>query len=277
VLRSAGSALTSLNSVKHPLLKVLLPLAAGVLMFAGWYALHHSLSDDSRFLLPSPSAILQAFHDNRAVLTRATINTTQGALLGFGLAIVGSFAMALVLSLSTWVRASLYPYLMIMQMTPIIVIAPMLVLWTEAGLTSVAIITFLISFFPLVVNTTQGLLSTDRNLVELFRMQRARRWQEILFLRVPAALPYFFTGLRIAAVLAPIGAIVGDYTAGSSKGDGGGLGFQVIIYNGQAKYAALFATAAIGCLLGFIFTAAVVCVSWFALHRWHDSYERSYK
>lgn len=260
--------------MKQPLLKILLPLGVGVLMFAAWYAIHAALSEDFRFLLPTPDAVLAAFHDNREVLTRAALNTTRGALLGFTLAVVVSFITALVLSLSSWIRASLYPYLMILQMTPIIVIAPMLVLWVGAGLKSVSLITFLISFFPLVVNTTQGLLSTDRNLVELFRMQRARPWQEIFLLRVPAALPYFFTGLRIAAVLAPIGAIVGDYTAGSSDGGGGGLGFQVIIYNGQAKYAALFATAAIGCMLGFLFTAFVVALSWLALHRWHDSYER---
>jgi NitT/TauT family transport system permease protein len=255
-------------------LNLLFPFVTGALVIAAWYWRHATLPEDMRFLLPTPGAILAAFRENQDVMLRATLNTTKGALLGFGLAIVGSFITALVLSLSSWIRASLYPYLMILQMTPIIVIAPILVLWVGAGLESVSIITFLISFFPLVVNTTQGLLSTDRNLVELFRMQRARPWQEIFLLRVPAALPYFFTGLRIAAVLAPIGAIVGDYTAGSSAGDGGGLGFQAIIYSSQAKYPALFATAAICCLLGFIFTAAVVGLSWFALHDWHDSYER---
>jgi NitT/TauT family transport system permease protein len=254
-----------------------LPAVTGALFVLGWYAWHASLPDDTRFLLPSPTDVLGALRDNREILARATLNTAQGALLGFALAVVVSFATALLLSLSGWVRASLYPYLMILQMTPIVVVAPILVLWVGAGLKSVSIITFLISFFPLVVNTTQGLVSTDRNLVELFRMQRASRWQEIFLLRVPAALPYFFTGLRIAAVLAPIGAIVGDYTAGSSAGDGGGLGFQAIIYSGQAKYPALFATAAIGCALGFIFTAAVLTLSWLALHRWHDSYERSDK
>jgi NitT/TauT family transport system permease protein len=263
--------------MKSRFLKILLPLLVGVLIVATWYGINHALSDNWKFLLPTPDRVFAAFQANQAVLARATVNTAEGALIGFGLAVVVSFFTALVLSLSSWVRASIYPYLMILQMTPIIVIAPMLVLWVGAGLKSVSIITFLISFFPLVVNTTQGLLSTDRNLVELFRMQRAKPWQEIFLLRVPAALPYFFTGLRISAVLAPIGAIVGDYTAGSSAGDGGGLGFRVIIYATTAQYPALIATAAIGCLLGFIFTAAVVALSWLCLHRWHDSYERTDK
>jgi NitT/TauT family transport system permease protein len=160
-------------------------------------------------------------------------------------------------------------------MTPIIVIAPILILWAGPGLASVSIITFLICFFPMVVNTTQGLISTDRNLVDLFRMCRATRRQEIFLLRVPAALPYFFTGLRIAATLAPIGAIVGDFYAGNSAGGQGGLGFLTIIFSSQFKMAALFATAATSCLLGFLFASTVIALSWLLMHRWHDSYART--
>jgi NitT/TauT family transport system permease protein len=252
----------------------LLPAFTGVAMLAAWHGAHFLLSEDLRFLLPTPAQVALAFREHGEALAHAAWNTTQGALLGFGAAVVLSAGLGLALSLSPLVRASLYPYLMILQMTPVIVIAPILVLWVGAGLRSVSIITFLICFFPLVVNTTQGLISTDRQLVELFRMWRATRWQHLLRLRAPAALPYFFTGLRIAATLAPIGALVGDYTAGSSAGDGGGLGFQAIIYSSQAKYPALFATAAVTCALGFLFTAAVLALSWLALHRWHDSYER---
>lgn len=254
-------------------LHILLPAATGALVLAAWYAVHFALSEDLRFLLPTPAAVLEALRTHSDSLARAALNTTEGALLGFALAVLVSSAFALALSLSPLVRISLYPYLMILQMTPVIVFAPILVIWAGAGLPSVTIITFLICFFPLVVNTTQGLVSTDRHLVELFAMWRTSRLQQLLRLRVPAALPYFFTGLRIAATLAPIGALVGDYTAGSSAGDGGGLGFQAIIFSSQAKYAALFATAAVTCVLGFIFTSGVLFLSWLALHQWHDSYE----
>jgi len=257
------------------LTNILLPAAAGALFVAIWYAIRFSMAEEMQFLLPAPGEILAAFRENGDSLARAALNTTEGALLGFGCAIAVSVILALALSLSSLVRVSLYPYLMMLQMTPVIVFAPILVLWVGAGLKSVVVITFLICFFPLVVNTTQGLISTDRNLVELFHMYRASRWQEIFLLRVPSALPYFFTGLRIAATLAPIGALVGDYTAGSSAGDGGGLGFQAIIYSSQAKYPALFATAAVTCVLGFIFVAIVLVLSWLALHQWHDSYERA--
>lgn len=261
----------------RPLLKILLPALAGALVLALWYGVHFYLAEDMRFLLPTPGAILGALVEHRAALARAAWNTTQGALLGFVLAIVVSSGLALFLSLSALVRTSLYPYLMALQMTPLPVLAPICVIWVGAGLQSVTLLTFVIAFFPLVVNTTQGLISTDRNLVELFGLYRASRWQQLFLLRVPSALPYFFTGLRIAATLAPIGAVVAEMNAGTSRGNGGGLGFQAVIYSAQAKYPALFATAAITCVLGFILNAAVLTLAWLALRHWHDSYERSDK
>jgi NitT/TauT family transport system permease protein len=257
------------------LLRRLLPAFTGVLFLGLWYLATMVLGPERRFLLPQPHLIALAFVENGPALWSAALNTLEGALLGFGTAIIGSFAVALVLSLTPLIRASLYPYLMILQMTPIIVIAPILILWAGPGLASVSIITFLICFFPMVVNTTQGLISADRNLVDLFRMCRATRRQEIFLLRVPAALPYFFTGLRIAATLAPIGAIVGDFYAGNSAGGQGGLGFLTIIFSSQFKMAALFATAATSCLLGFLFASTVIVLSWLLMHRWHDSYART--
>jgi NitT/TauT family transport system permease protein len=263
--------------VPRPLLKILLPAAAGALVIALWYGVHFYLTEDMRFLLPTPGAIVDAFHEHREAMVRAAWNTSKGALVGFGLAILVSSTFAILLSISPLVRTSVYPYLMALQMTPLPVLAPICVIWVGAGLKSVSLLTFVIAFFPLVVNTTQGLISTDRNLVELFRLYRASWSEQLFLLRVPAALPYFFTGLRIAATLAPIGAVVADMNAGSSAGDGGGLGFQAVIYSAQAKYPALFATAAITCVLGFILNAAVLTLAWLALRHWHDAYERSDK
>jgi len=258
-------------------LRLLLPVLAGAVFIGVWYAARNALGEERQFLLPSPWQVLTAFKTNSDALLAASLNTAKGAVIGFGAAVAGSFLFALVLSLSPLVRAGLYPYLMMLQMTPVIVLAPILVLWAGPGLASVSIITFLICFFPMVVNTTQGLISTDPNLVDLFRMGKASKHQEIFLLRVPAALPYFFTGLRIAATLAPIGAIVGDYTAGNAGSVGGGLGFLTIIYSSQFKMAALFATAFTGCLLGFIFVAVVVWLSWLCLHKWHDSFSSADK
>ena len=255
-------------------LHVFLPALTGALVIAAWYGLHFYLTDEKRFLLPTPGAVIQAARDNGDALGRAALNTSAGAMRGLSLAVLVSSLLALLLSLSTLVRTSLYPYLMALQMTPLPVLAPICVIWVGAGLNSVSLLTFLICFFPLVVNSTQGLISADRGQVELFRLWRTSRWQELFFLRVPGALPYFFTGLRIAATLAPVGAVVADMNAGTSAGDGGGLGFRAIIYSSQGKYPALFATAGVTCILGFILSAAVLTLAWLALHPWHDSYER---
>ena len=248
---------------------------AGVAFIGLWYGVRAVIAPSREFMLPPPHAVWQAFSVHADELLSASRNTALGALLGFSLAVLVSGSMALLLSVSNLIRSALYPFLMMMQMMPVIVIAPVLVLWVGAGLPSVIIITFLICFFPLVVNTTQGLISTDRKLVELFSLYRATKWQEIVRLRVPAALPYFFTGLRIAGTLAPIGAIVGDFSAGNSGGNGGGLGFLTLIYGAQFKMAALFATVLSGCVLGFLFVAAISGLSWLSLHQWHDSYEKS--
>jgi len=255
-------------------LQFLLPLTTGVGVIALWYGVRSLMNEEQSFLLPTPGEIVEAFGANGPALWSAARNTLLGALAGFLSATALSFLLALFLSLSPLVRSSFYPYLMILQMTPIIVLAPILILWVGPGMTSVTIITFLICFFPLVVNTTQGLISADRNLVDLFRMCKATKRQEILLLRVPAALPYFFTGLRIAATLAPIGAIVGDFYAGNSAAGGGGLGFLTIIYAAQFKMGALFATAAVCCLLGFLFAGSVLALSWWSLHKWHDSFNK---
>jgi NitT/TauT family transport system permease protein len=258
--------------------RILLPVLVGIAVIAGIYALRWHIdtyNPGRRFMLPKPHEVLIASYTHRDQLLPATLSTLRGTLFGFGASVVLSILLATVLSLSRNVRASLFPYLMILQMTPIIVVAPILLIWIGPGLASVSIITFLISFFPLVVNTTQGLVSTDRNLVELFQMARATRWQQILYLRLPAALPYFFTGLRIAAVLAPIGAVVGDFFAGNSGGGVGGLGFMTVIYSANLDTPALFATAGICCAMGFCLAGAVSALSWLCLHQWHESYART--
>ena len=259
------------------LLRWLLPALLAVLFVAGWQILHSQLSPSRRFLLPDLPGLAAAFREHGAELTRAAGYTALAALGGFGLAVVVAVAASVVLASSDLVRTALYPYLMILQMMPVIVIAPILILWVGPGWPSVIIVTFLISFFPLVVNTTQGLLSVERAQVDLFRMARASRIQAMFLLRVPSALPYFFTGLRISAILAPIGALTADYIVGSTSGGRSGLGITALLYSSRNEIPALYATAITGCLLGFALVGVVSGLAWFALHRWHDSYSSSDK
>lgn len=257
-----------------PLLIWLLPVVSG-LVFAALWLLAKRLSGASDWLVPTPWQILEAAWRERERLLPAMLNTAWGALGGFTLATLTAVAMAIVLALSRRLHAALYPWLLVLQMTPVIVLAPIIQLWIGVGQPGIVTVTWLISFFPIVANTTQGLLSADMNHVALFRMCNASRWQELWLLRAPTAMPHFLTGLKIAASLAPVGAIFGEYMVGNASGGSGGLGFLVYSYNTQIKVPALFATALTSCLLGFVFVAAVSLLSWKLLHHWHESYERS--
>ncbi len=250
-----------------------LPVVTGVVFFALWYGVR-AASGLQSWILPAPHEILSAAWQERARLLAAVGSTAVGALAGFALAASLGMATALLLGVSQTLRASLYPWLLMLQMTPVIVLTPIIVLWAGPGFPGIITITWLISFFPIVANTTQGLLSTDQNHVALFRMCNASRWQELWLLRVPSAMPYYLAGLRIAATLAPIGAIFGEYMVGNASGGSGGLGFLVYSYNTQIKIPALFATALTSCLLGFTFVAAVSLVNRAVLRKWHDSFER---
>ncbi len=252
----------------------LLPAACGALFIGLWYAVR-AASGLGSWILPTPHEILAAAWHERARLIAGVGSTALGALAGFGLAAAVGLVLALLLGLSRSLRAGLYTWLLALQMTPVIVLTPIIVLWAGPGMPGIVTITWLISFFPILANTTQGLLSADLNHVALFRMCNATRGQELLLLRLPAAMPYYLAGLRIAATLAPIGAIFGEYMVGNSSGGTGGLGFLVYSYNTQIKIPALFATALTSCLLGFAFVAAVSWLNWAVLHKWHDSFERN--
>lgn len=256
-----------------PILLWLLPAVTGALFVALWYAVRH-FSGLQSWILPTPGEILAAAWTERVRLLHGVGRTAAGALAGFLLAAFTSFALALLLGASRALRASLYPWLLVLQMTPVIVLTPIIVLWAGPGLPGIVTITWLISFFPVVANTTQGLVSADLNHVALFRMANATRWQEMIHLRVPSAMPYYLAGLRIAATLAPIGALFGEYMVGNTSGGSGGLGYLVYSYNSQIKIPALFATALTSCLLGFVFVASVALLNRAVLHKWHDSFER---
>lgn len=251
----------------------LLPLLSGGVFVALWYVVRH-FSGLQSWILPTPGEILAAGWHERVRLAQGAGRTAVGALAGFLLAGVTSFGLALLLGVSRRLRAGLYPWLLVLQMTPVIVLTPIIVLWAGPGLPGIVTITWLISFFPVVASMTQGLVSADQNHVALFRMGNATRWQELFLLRLPGAMPHYLTGLRIAATLAPVGAIFGEYMVGNSSGGSGGLGYLVYSFNAQIKVPALFATALTSCLLGFIFVAAIAWLNRAVLHQWHDSFER---
>lgn len=249
--------------------KWLPPLLTGVFLLVAW-ATVVKVWEIPKWFFPGPIDVLMAAIREREALGMAIVDTLLGASSGFGAAILGGVAMAMVLAASRRCRVALFPWVTFMSMIPVIATSALFVLWLGAGWPSVTAITFVIGFFPIVASTTQGLLSTDRNQVDLFRQYQANRWQQLILLKVPSALPYFFTGLQIAASLAIIGAITGEIFAGSAAGTGG-LGFLIIVFKSQLKTPELMATAFAACLFGFVFVGGVAIVRWFCLRNWHES------
>ena len=246
------------------------PVIAGVALIGLWYAIKHIFRIPT-FVLPSPDEILRAGWEEKTVLWSAALVTVRGALLGFVAAVVVGFLLAMALGFSPRIKKSFYPYILILQMMPVTILAPVFVLWLGQGLPSIVAITFMIGFFPVVANTTMGFISVDRNLQELLLMCKATRAQEIRYLRIPGAMPYFLTGMKIAGTLAPIGAIVGDFLAGSAQNGIGGIGYMTIAYFSQLKTPALFATGLVACVMGFLFVGGVNWLHWRLLHSWHES------
>ncbi len=249
----------------------ILPTVTGAVLVALWYAIK-GFWHIPTFVLPSPGEILEAGWQERRTLLSSILITGRGALLGFLAAVGIGFLMSLVMAFSFRLKQSLYPYILMLQMTPVIILAPIFVLWLGQGLPAIVAVTFMICFFPVVANTTMGFLSADRGWGELFAICGATRWQEIRHLRIPAAMPYFLTGVKIAGTLAPIGAITGDFLAGTQQNGVGGIGFMTIAYFSQLKIPALFATGLVACVLGFLFVGGVSLLHWLLLRRWHDSF-----
>ena len=185
------------------------------------------------------------------------------------LATVGSVVLAVLFTQAKWIERSFFPFAVILQVTPVVSIAPLLLIYLEPS-TAVLVCAFLVAFFPILSNTTLGLASADHGLIELTELYRASRWQQFLYLRMPAALPYFLGGLRIGGGLALIGAIVAEIAAGSA-GKGSGLAFRIVEAGFRLNIPRMFAALALISVTGILIYVAFSLLTHLLLHRWHDS------
>ena len=223
-----------------------------------------------RYLLPRPTAVAATLADVAGLLLAALRAAAAAALLGFAASAVLGVLAAVVLASSALVRRAFYPYAVFFQTVPIIAIAPLLVFWLDPGLQAVATCAFIVSVFPVVANALTGLRSTDPNLLDLFRLYGARRLATLVKLRLPAALPSLFGGLRVAAGLAVIGSVVAEFLVGQI-GEGAGLG---VVINGSVRVGRtdrVFAAVLLTSLLGLALFGAVNLASHLLLRRWHAS------
>ena len=250
------------------LTKIGLPLLMFCLASAFWEALV-AFKNIEPYILPAPSLIAKTIVTDWAVLSASlwiTLKITFAAIL---LAIAGGVLLAILFAQWKWVERSFFPFAVILQVTPVIAIAPLLLVYLEPG-TAVLVCAFIVAFFPILSNTALGLASADHNLVDLFDLYRASRWQQLLYLRLPSALPYFLGGVRIGGGLALIGAIVAELAAGSA-GQATGLAFRIVEAGYRLNIPRMFAALVLISLTGIAIFLFFTALSWALLGRWHDS------
>ena len=250
-------------------LVVVAPVVVALLALAAWQLLVAAY-DVPAYLVPSPMRVARTLVDDWPLLSRALGVTLGIALAALAIATLAGAAAALLFVQSRWIEASLFPYAVLMQVTPIVAIAPLIIIWVRDTRVALVLCAVVVAIFPIISNTTLGLRSVDPGLVNLFRLHRASRWQVLWRLRVPSALPYFFGGLRIASGLALIGAVVAEFVAGTG-GQGAGLAYQILLAGMQLNIPRLFAALVLITATGVALFGLVLLLSRVALSRWHES------
>lgn len=264
----AGAAATGI-AANPALLRIAAPTLLGVVLLAVWQLVCTTFAVPE-YLIPSPLRIAQTLAEDWALLSSALMTTLKITFLAFALAVVLGVAAAFVFVQSRLVEISLFPYAVILQVTPIVAIAPLIIIWVKNPTASLVICATLVALFPIIANTTLGLRSVNPGLMSYFKLNHATRWQVLTRLRVPSALPYFFGGLRISSGLALIGAVVAEFVAGTG-GTGTGLAYQILQAGYQLNIPRMFAALLLITLTGVGLFVLMSVLSRWALGSWHES------
>jgi NitT/TauT family transport system permease protein len=246
-----------------------LPLLVTTVLLGMWQA-WTVIQQVPTYLVPSPWTIAQTLVDDWALLMGSLWVTVKITVLSFLAATVIGALIAFAFVQSRWIEAAFFPYAVLLQVTPIVAIAPLIIIWVKDPTLSLVVCATLVALFPIISNTTVGLRSVNPGLAAYFQLQRATRWQTLVRLRIPSALPYFFAGLRISGGLALIGAVVAEFVAGTG-GTGTGLAYQILQAGYQLNIPRLFAALVLISVTGVAVFALLSALSRWALGGWHES------
>ena len=267
-LQTPGSPLTRAERVEAVIRRVL-PIAILIGSVFLWDYICVA-NDIPHYIVPRPVLVWEALAADWPILSQALLNTlkiTFGALL---IATFGGLALAILFAQSKWIEISFFPFAVILQVTPIIAIAPLIFIYVDSVEAGLLICAWIVAFFPVLSNTTLGLNSADHNLRNLFQLYGASRWQTLRYLRLPAAMPYFLGGLKIAGGLSLIGAIVAEFVAGSA-GSGSGLANQILEAGYRLNIPRMFAALLLISVTGILIFLSTTLLSHLLLRRWHES------
>lgn len=253
----------------EPSLGLMPAIWVGLLLVGAWQA-WVTLAEVPAYLVPSPWRVAQTLVEDWHLLAPAWWVTLRVTLLALGLAFIVGTLLAFAFVQSRWLEAALYPYAVLLQVTPIVAIAPLIIIWVQDPMASLVICAALVAVFPIIANTTQGLRSVSPGLLAYFQLRGASRWQTLLHLRVPSALPHAFTGLRVAGGLSLIGAVVAEFVAGTG-GTASGLAYQILQSGYQLNIPRMFAALVLITFTGVGLFAAVSAAGHRLLRGWHES------
>jgi len=249
--------------------KILAPIVIGVFFLGVWEFIVRSAHIPT-YILPGPVVILRTLVTDWGTLVGSLVITLQITSLALLAAVLIGGVLSILFTQSKWLELSLFPYAIILQVTPIVAIAPLIIIWVNNTLLSLLICAWIVAFFPILSNTILGLNSADHNLVDLMQLYGANRWQVLRYLRLPASLPYFLGGLRISGGLSLIGAVVAEFVAGSG-GTASGLAFRILEASYQLKIPRMFAALVMVSMSGIIIFLVLSLISHLLLRRWHES------
>ncbi|MCS6766106.1 MAG: ABC transporter permease [Candidatus Protistobacter heckmanni] len=245
------------------------PTFVGVVLLVLWQ-LACTYFEVPAYLVPSPAAVGKTLVQDWGLLTHSLIMTLQITVLAFVVAVVVGVLLAFLFVQSRMIEVSLFPYAILLQVTPIVAIAPLIIIWVKNTTAALVVCATLVALFPIVSHTVLGLRSVNPGLLNLFKLNRATRWQILTRLRIPSALPYFFGGLRISSGLSLIGAVVAEFVAGTG-GTGAGLAYQILQAGFQLNIPRLFAALLLIAVTGIVLFAAMAALSKAYLGSWHES------
>lgn len=249
--------------------RVFYPLLVGVVLVAIWQGLVTGM-ELPPYLVPSPYLMMETLIKDWVPLGNALLVTLKITLLSFVLATVAGVLISFLFVQSKRIETALFPYAVLLQVTPIVAVAPLIIIWVKNPVAAMTVCAALVALFPIIANTTLGLRSIDPDLQSYFKLNRASRWQQLVRLRIPSALPYFFGGLRISSGLALIGAVVAEFVAGTG-GSGAGLAYQILQAGFQLNIPRMFAALLLISLTGVGLFVLMAWLSKLALGSWHAS------
>ena len=250
-------------------LRVAAPVAVGLLILIGWEAVVRWNSIPP-YILPGPLLVAETLWRDGPSLMLSLLVTLRITVVALLAAVVLGATIAILFAQSRLLELSFFPYAVILQVTPIVSIAPLIIIWVNDTFLALLVCAWIVAFFPVVANTTLGLTSADRNLVALFRLYGATRWQSLRYLRMPSALPYFLGGVRISGGLALIGAVVAEFVAGTGGAETG-LASRILEAGYRLEIPRLFAALLLLSLTGILIFAVLSWVSRALLAHWHES------